>query len=359
MTPNKEILIIGAGPSGLSMAIFLFDLGYKPKIIDKKSRISDYSKALGVNPRSLEILQASGITDRFLANGRKMEAINLWKADQHIYKNDFSKVKSSYPFMLIQPQKASEEILLEEVLSRKIDLTYETEFQSLQKSDSTYTVSLKDQSNFTKKFDIIIGADGGHSKVSKQLGIAYKGFRYDQEWELYDIELDMDVHQDEGHIRVFPEGGMIMIRLIDNIWRVAGNMSSLLNYLPKNTVTGKIHWESKFRIHHKVAKTLSQENVVLIGDAAHMHSPVGARGMNLGIEDAFISSRLISENRLHEYDDLRRGYIEKTVRRINNMTMGLAGTSNMSKMFRNQIHFMSPFFPLVMPRVRNFVMGLR
>jgi len=358
MSRPKEIVIIGAGPSGLSMAIFLHELGYNPRIFDKKDKISDYSKALGVNPRTLEIMQPFGITNKFLANGRKMSAVNLCKADKHIYKNDFTKVNSQYPFMLIQPQKESEEILLEEVRSRNIEIEYNSEFVKFNKSESKYSITMKDKGLLENNFDHIIGADGGGSKVRKQTGIEYRGYRYNEEWELYDIELDLDVNPDEGHIRLFPEGGMIMIRLKENIWRIAGNMLSILDYIPKSATTGKVHWESKFRINHKVAKKLTYDNIVLIGDAAHLHSPVGARGMNLGIEDAYISSKLIAENKLSDYSRIRIPYLNKTVNRINNITMGMAGDSRMSRMFRNQIGNLSFIFPIVMPRVRDFVLGL-
>lgn len=358
MKENKEIAIIGAGPSGLSMALFLYEMGYNPKIFDKKSRISQYSKALGVNPRTLEIFKSIGVTKRFLNNGRKMKAVNLWQADKHIFRNDFTKVKSEYPFMLIQPQKESEEILLDEVQSRGIKVEYDTEIIKFDKSGSKYTCQISGKDILKNEFNYLVGADGGRSKIREQMGIEYKGYRYDEEWELFDVELKMNVNPDEGHIRLFPEGGMIMIRLKDNIWRIAGNIRSILNYIPKSSIVGTVHWESKFRINHKVAKQLTKENIVLIGDAAHLHSPVGARGMNLGIEDAFISSKLIYENRLHNYSKSRLPYLNKTVNRINNITMGMAGNSTMSKIIRSQIDNLRILFPFIMPRIRNFVLGI-
>lgn len=358
MNSKKDIAIIGAGPSGLSMALFLSELGYTPRVFDRKDKISNHSKALGINPRTLEIMKPFGITAKFLKNGRQMVAVNLWKADKHIYRNDFSKVKSEFPFMLIQPQKKSEEILLEAIQSRGIKVAYKSAFIKYNKVGSKYAIIIKDQPEHLSNFDYLIGADGGHSRIRKQTGIQYKGYRYDEEWELFDVELEMNVNSEEGHIRLFPTGGMIMIRLQENIWRIAGNLKSILNYLPKNSVIGKIHWESKFQINHKVTKNLVKQNIVLIGDAAHLHSPVGARGMNLGIEDAYISSKLIHEDKLNNYTKLRRPYLNTTVNRINNITMGMAGNSKMSKILRSQIGYMKPLFPIVMPSVRNFILGI-
>ncbi len=359
MNKSKKILIVGAGPSGLSMAIFLSELGYTPRIIDMKNEISEHSKALAINPRTLEIFSPYNITNRFLDNGRKMSAVNIWKADKLIYKNEFSKTKQKHPFLLILPQKLSEEILLDELQKRNIHVEYNTNFESFKSNDPGYEVKINDGNIFKSNFDYLIGADGGHSKTREQLNIDYKGFRYDEEWELYDIELDTVLNNDQGHFRLFNDGGMIMIRLEDNIWRVAGNLKSLLNYLPKKSKTGKIIWESKYRIHHKVSKRLVIDRAVLIGDAAHLHSPVGARGMNLGIEDAFIASRLLHENRLSEYDLLRRPYLEKTVHRINNITSGLAGHSKLSKFIRSNLDIFGILFPIIMPSARKFIFGFK
>ena len=359
MNKNKEILIVGAGPSGLSAALFLNELGYSPRILDKKTRVSDYSKALGVNPRTLEIFEPFGITNRFLSNGRRMNAMNVWRGDKHILRNDFQKEQHKYPFMLIQPQKDSEEILLDELQKRNIPVEFGSEFISIKADGNQHKALIQNSSEqYEVPYDYLLGADGGHSTIRELSGIRYEGLRYDEEWELYDIELEMDIDPDEGHIRLFPEGGVLMIRLKGNVWRVAGQMKSILNYLPKNTKVGVISWESKFRIHHKIAQKLTQGNVGIIGDAAHLHSPVGARGMNLGIEDAYILSNLIHDDNLDTFDEVRRPYLTKTVNAINNVTMGLAGTSRRSRMIRKNIGVLKLFAPLVLPRARKFVLGI-
>ena len=354
---NKDILIAGAGPSGLAAAIFLTELGFHPRIIDKKEGIGEKSKALAINPRTLDILEKFDLSERFLANGRRMSGMCIWKGDTFIFKNDFSKVKHKYPFMLIQSQKETEEILLDEALKRKIKVEYSTELTSCKLIDDKYISEISGKTKEQFSSDHIIGADGAHSIVKKQFDIGSHGFRYNEKWELYDVELEIDLDPDEAHIRGFKEGGMIMIPMKNDLWRVAGSLKGLLNYLPAKTKTGKITWEAEFNITHVVAKSLTRQNVVLIGDAAHLHSPVGGRGMNLGIEDAYITSTLISMNRLHEYDQLRRPYLKKTVGRINEMTQMMAGHSFISRFLRGNMNVFKPFIPLGASTIRNFALA--
>src|SRR5690606_2769329 len=143
-----------------------------------------------------------------------------------------------------------------------------------------------------------------------------------------------------------------------NIWRVAGNMPSLLNYLPKDTKIGKVIWRSTFRVGHRLAHKLQHANVVLVGDAAHLHSPVGARGMNLGIEDAYIVSQLIKENRLDERTRVRRADLKRTVRTISAMTQALGGTGWLMRKARANVGIFKPLFPIAMPVARKFILGL-
>ena len=264
---NSRCLIVGGGPAGLAAALFLSARGIQPRIIDKRDDVSLYSKALGVNPRTLELLESSGLTQRFLDNGRKMECINLWHKDRVVFRNQLSAVKHRYPFMLIQPQRKSELLLAEALTQRGIRVERQTELAQLQQEGSQSLVRLDLPGGMTEEavYETVIGADGAHSRVRDQLAIAYEGFQYQEPWELYDIALETTLHPDEGHILLFPEGGVIMIRLEENIWRVAGNTKPLLDRLPRGTKVGNVVWQSTFTISHKLAYQLHKNNAALIG----------------------------------------------------------------------------------------------
>jgi len=360
MISNERVLIVGAGPSGLAAALFLSEQGIRSRIVEKEKGLSLHSKALGVNPNTLLLLEQSGVTQRFLENGRKMEKINFWKGEQLVFQNDFAKTRHKYPFMLIQPQQESEELLLQALKERNGVVDFQTALSSLSRDYYSPTATLREPNGMIedRRYPLVIGADGAKSSVRELTKIRMEGFRYSEEWELYDVVLELPRAPDEGHVMVCQEGGVVMIRLKEDIWRVAGNMSSLLNYLPRNTKVGKIIWRSTFRIGHRVAKTLQRGNIVLIGDAAHLHSPVGARGMNLGIEDAYMVSQLLKENRLHEYTKLRRDYLKRTVRRINAMTQALGGGGWLMRTARANVGLFKPIFPIAMPIARKFILGL-
>ena len=353
-------LVVGAGPSGLAAALFLTEQGIYPRIIDKHTGPSSFSKALGINPRTLELLEPSGLTEKFLHNGRKMETINVWRNHRLVFKNKLSRVHHRYPFMLIQPQRESELLLLEELNRRGIQVAWEVACEQLRTENARVHTHLVGPDGLAEEVvsEVVIGADGASSRVREQLQLTSEGFRYHESWELYDIILEGPLAADEGHIFLFDEGGLIMIRLRENVWRVAGNLPAILNYLPPGTTTGSTVWASAFVISHRLAEQLGRGNVALIGDAAHLHSPVGARGMNLGVEDAFILSRLIADRRMDEFTQRRRPYLEKTVRRINAMTQIMTGHDFLPRQIRKNMSWLRFFFPILAPTARRFVMGL-
>src|SRR5690242_6641973 len=168
MSPDKQILIIGAGSTGLSSALFLHEQGFKSRIIEKRPEPSKISKALGVNPNTLKLLEKTEVTKRFLENGRKVECFNFWCNDKLVYKNYLTKLKHPYPFMLVQPQSETEGIIEEALSERGIFVERGMALENLTQQNGNVQLFFKDGNGVSSKVNvngIVIGADGHKSKV--------------------------------------------------------------------------------------------------------------------------------------------------------------------------------------------------
>lgn len=353
----REITIAGAGPTGLAVALFLNKNGVEPYIFEKKLERSTLSKAFGVNPRTLSLLEGTGATKRFLETGRKMTALNLWRNGKIILKNDFSNKKIKYPFMLVQSQEDSERILEELLAEKGIKIDRGKELKNIKSNNDSVLYSLKTENNeqISKYF---YAADGAGSTTRKSLNLSFSGIKMEDPWNLYDLELDIPLNQDDAHVFLLDNGAVFTVRLKDNIWRVIGNVKNLLEHLPKGTKAGKIIWDSDFGISHRVIEKFQYSNVFLGGDAAHIHSGLGARGMNLGIEDAYVFAELYSQNRLGEYNKMRKPIVDKVMDSIEMMTDMVRGHSFKSKVMRKMTPILPIVFGLVKNYASNFVLGL-
>ncbi|MEM7485481.1 MAG: FAD-dependent monooxygenase [Bacteroidota bacterium] len=353
----NDITIAGAGPTGLATALFLKKKGFRPYIFEKRLERPHLSKAFGVNPRTLTLLKGTGATERFLENGRKMTALNLWRDGEVVLKNDFGAKDIDFPFMLVQSQEDSEHILEELLGESGVTVDRGKELASIEQQDDSVFYSLVGQSNpFKSRY--FFGADGAGSTTRKSLDLSFDGSVMNDPWNLYDLELDLPLNRDEGHIFLLDGGAVFTVRLKDDVWRVIGNVDGLLDHLPKGTTTGKIIWDSDFGISHRVIEQFRHQNVFFGGDAAHIHSGLGARGMNLGIEDAYVFAELYSKQSLDEYNIMRKPVVDKVMDSIEMMTDMMRGHSFRAKIMR----WMTPVLPIAFGLVRNyatnFVLGL-
>jgi 2-polyprenyl-6-methoxyphenol hydroxylase-like FAD-dependent oxidoreductase len=359
---NREITIIGAGSTGLSAGIFLNALGYQPRIIEKRDR-AKITKAIGINPVTLQLFKNTGITDRFLNNGWKLQCMNFWYQDELLYKSDFSKVKHPYPFMLIQPQFETEQILEDYLNEKGIAVERNIELLKIVNTDAALQLQFKDvnkNTNFSiETAGTVIGADGSKSKVREEIGVAFEGWEHPAEYTIYDIALETPISHTEGHYRFYKEGAMLMLHISDGVWRVAGNLKNILNYLPKGTTTGKISWETNFIISEKVAANYSVGNIHLMGDAAHIHSPLGAKGMNMCIEDSYIFAGLFNNNKEHDFSAIRRKKVKSTVAALGRLTETVGGQHFIGTTLRSNMKHLSFLFPVFMPFMRKFLLGLK
>lgn len=317
MTEHADILVIGAGPVGLAAALFLDERGHRARIIEKRDARSPYSKAFGVNARTLELLAKSGVTERFVANGRKLQRLTLRRDGRALATLRLDEVKHRYPFMLVQSQADSERMLEEALAERGIRVERGVEAMGFRRENGRARVEIVAGSERREMTATsVLGADGAGSLVRKELGISFDGEAYGEPWSLYDVELELPLPVDEASILLLDDGGVFVVRHQGNVWRVLGNAKNMLAQLPRGTKIGKIHWESSFEIANRVAERFADPPYYLAGDAAHVHAGIGARGMNLGIEDAYVFAALYDAGRLDLYHGLRRPTVEKVVTQI-------------------------------------------
>ena len=259
--------------------------------------------------------------------------------------------------MLVQSQEDSERILEELLAEAGVTVDRGKELSAITLEDDLVSYSLVGQTNSIKS-KYFFGADGAGSTTRKSLGLSFDGLVMNDPWNLYDLELDIPLNKDEGHIFLLDGGAVFTVRLQDNIWRVIGNVDNLLDHLPKGTKTGKIIWDSDFGISHRVIEQFRHQNVFFGGDAAHIHSGLGARGMNLGIEDAYVFAELYVKQRLDEYNRMRKPVVDKVMDSIEMMTDMMRGHSFKARMMRRMTPILPIAFGLIRNYATNFVLGL-
>lgn len=337
MTAGPEILIVGAGPVGLTAAVELTRRGYAPKIIEKDSGPHVESRALAVNPRTLDILEPSGASRRLLKAGIKARAANFFGPNGLLFRLDFKNMPPPIrDYMLVLPQAQTERHLIE-TLGGKRRIGWDTELTDLKQAGDKIQVTLKRKGRTqTISPDIVIGADGAHSTVRKALGIGFQGEAYEHDWGLADIVLD-GLAPNELHVFDLSPLLIGFIPIRDNLFRVVADTDNVLDRLPQQITVRKIVWESQFRISHRLVETYQKGNVFLAGDAAHIHSPAGGRGMNLGIEDAAWLAYLIEEDRTREYTELRHPIARKVISEVDGATRFISSDGWFATFLRHHI----------------------
>ncbi|MBB3226866.1 2-polyprenyl-6-methoxyphenol hydroxylase-like FAD-dependent oxidoreductase [Luteibacter sp. Sphag1AF] len=337
---DPSILIAGAGPTGLAAALFLKRLGITARIVDRSPEPAAHSRALVVNPRSLDMLKASGVTDRMLAEGRPVSGLTFYDNWKRIAAFDTSAIHPRYQLTVLSQERS--EALLTDVLGILGVHPERGVSVSVKGQADTVRVTLE-HGNGTREeatFDGLFGADGAHSTTRENLAIPFPGTSFPEIWPLFDIELETSLAPDRAHVAFFPKGLMFMIALDKHVWRIVSNLSDPLDHLPPGAHPGKTIWSSSFHIAHRVASVCSLGRVALGGDAAHIHSPLGARGMNLGIEDAYAFALRMADSsrdvpaRFARYGAERHPVHVNVVRRVQMLTTMARGDSRATRLLR-------------------------
>jgi 2-polyprenyl-6-methoxyphenol hydroxylase-like FAD-dependent oxidoreductase len=300
------VLIAGAGPTGLVLALWLTKLGVRVRIIDKTSEPGTTSRALAVQARTLELYHQIGIDAPVIAGGVKIQNLNVWVKGRRAARVPLQRTGAGltpYAFALVFPQDAHERVLIDHLLALGVRVERKTELQRFTQHDAGVTAILRrpDGSEEVCEASYLAGCDGAASTVRGQLGIEFPGGTYTGLFYVADIEatgeaVDEDLHvdiEDADFLLLFPLKGKGRVRLV-GIVRDLPNGQAKLEF---DDVKGKaieqlklsiakVNWFSTYRVHHRVANRFRDRRAFLLGDAAHIHSPVGGQGMNTGIGDA-------------------------------------------------------------------------
>lgn len=339
-------LIAGAGPVGLAAALFLARQGVRVRLIDRRATPSDWSRALAVNPRTLDLLEPTGLTATMLSMGLPIHGATFYRDRREIASVSFDKLPHRYPYMLALSQSTTERLLADALAKLGGSVERGVELTNLCHDGNGVKAELKHAANPETpehmKCPWLLAADGARSVVRSTLGLSFEGSTFARDWHLADAPLDTRLVDDRAHIFFLPGGRFVFcIRVVHDraapvppLWRIMGNLPDPVAHLPMATAAGPAVWASRFTIAHRLAERLSAGRIFLAGDAAHVHSPVGARGMNLGIEDAWSFAQAIRTNRLDAYGPARHRVDRGVVRRVELVTRMARGESMAARFAR-------------------------
>ena len=344
MLPTEvEVLVAGGGPTGLVLASVLRRAGRDVLALDKQDEGANASRAAAIHARTLEVLEELEVTDQLIAEGVVVPTFTFRDRDRLLTRLDFASLPTRHPFVLTLQQYRTEAILAKGLheAGGEIRRRYEVTAVRPDRDGATVTVEGPDGTE-TVRARFVVGADGLHSRVREQTGIVFAGGDYKQSFVLADAKLDWPLRFDEVQNFFSPAGIVVSGPLPDNHRRVLATVDhepaaidvpfvqSILDERgPSGSRVKELTWTSRFRVHHRIADAFRSGPVFLAGDAAHVHSPAGGQGMNLGIQDAVdLGHTLVAaldgtapgEDHLDGYEQRRRPVAKATVGFTNLMT---------------------------------------
>lgn len=349
-----KILIVGAGPTGLTAAVELARRGIVPEVIDRKEEASTLSRAVGVLPRSLRTLTPSGVSERLLAEGVKMRNVHLYFDEKHTLKLSLRNGHPDQDFGLALAQDRTEAALRDAFIHFGGKVGYGTELAGLRQEHDKVLATTATGTEQT--YDIVIGADGIRSVVREAVGIEFPGHDLPGNWSIADVDAENWRHPAD-FTACNLEGGRVAVvaPLAPTRFRVISNTDDALKTLPLNLDVKRVRRQGQFNISIRLVQTYRRGRVFLAGDAAHCHSPAGGRGMNLGIADAAELADRIVTDRLDGYSASRYADGKATIAASERARRLITSRSLARRLLSTGAGLLNRFPPLHRPFARDFL----
>ena len=374
---TSDVLIVGAGPAGLTAAIVLTRKGYDVTIVDAQVKGANTSRAAVVHAHTLELLEPYGVADAMVARGLHIQTFAIRDRDRLLVPVGFARLPSRYPYTLMLSQAETEAFLEARLTELGGKVLRPVTVTGLEEDATGVTATLDDGARLRATY--LVGADGMHSLVREHAGIGFTGGTYAESFTLADVRVTGGVPRDEVILYFSPAGMAVVAPLPDGLYRIVATVDDAPQHPdvafvqrlldargPKAepAVVQEVRWGSRFRVHHRIADTYRKGRLLLAGDAAHVHSPAGGQGMNLGIEDAVVLGETLarvldgeSPDLLDAYAEARRPVAEKVVGLANTLT-SIATVGAARRPLRNLVLGLVGRIPAVRRRLAWQLSGL-
>ena len=371
------VLIVGAGPTGLVLGLWLAKQGIKVRIIDKTAEPGTTSRALAVHARTLELYEQLELADAVVAKGYTVPGARLWLGGREAARIPFSEIASEltpYGFLHIFPQDEHERLLIERLQGAGVNVERSTELVGYTEERDHIVARLVGPGGETLTVEaaFIAGCDGARSKVREEMGVGFPGGTYPQVFYVADVagdglafNGDLNFDLDEGDfLAVFPLADKGRVRLIGAVKPSHGESLDQLTYEDVKDRAAeklrlkvdKVNWFSVYRVHHRVTDHFRRGRALLLGDAAHIHTPVGGQGMNTGIGDAVnlawkleaVLNGRAPLTLLDTYETERRAFAERLVKTTDRAFSLVSAEGPIAEIVRTRVA------PLVLPQIAKF-----
>jgi 2-polyprenyl-6-methoxyphenol hydroxylase-like FAD-dependent oxidoreductase len=351
---TTDVLVVGAGPTGLALAASLVDKGVAATVVDRQPAGSNTSRAAVVNARTLEVLGGLDVSRRLVKEGIQAPRFTIRDGARTLIPVDFSTLPTDYPYSLMVPQATTERLLLDRLTELGGTVIRPKTLTSVTQDAEGVTVAFEDGDVIRARY--VVGADGIHSTVREQAGIGFQGDVYQESFTLADVRLQGETPVDEVVLFWAKEGLTVVAPLPGGNYRIVAPVADapeepsaefIQQVLDERgpgagrIVVTDVIWGSRFRVHHRVADTYRAGRLLLAGDAAHVHSPAGGQGMNLGIQDGVALADALAkvlggapDSVLDEYSAARRPIAQQVVEMTDRLTR-LATLPRIARPIRN------------------------